>query len=105
MVDPLERSRRGAEINGHIRAWMLQHPVEEIVRRAQELGVPAAKYRTPREVTQGAQERARGLFVPAVLESGARVDVLHAPFQFRCTPLQGGGQVPALGEMEQEMQT
>ena len=105
LVDPLERSRRGAEINGHIRAWMLQHPVEEIVRRAQELGVPAAKYRTPREVTQGAQERARGLFVPAVLESGARVDVLHAPFQFRCTPLQGGGQVPALGEMEQEMQT
>ena len=100
--DPLERSRRGDEINAHIRDWMARHPVEQIVRRAQELGVPAAKYRTPIEVIAGDHERARGLFAPAVLESGTPADVLVAPFQFRTTPLRGGARVPRLDEMAQE---
>lgn len=102
LADPLERSRRGAEINQHIRAWMAQHPTEQIVARAQQLGVPAAKYRTPEEVVQGEQERARGLFGPATLVSGREVEVLVAPFQFRCTPLLRGGAVPALNEMSRE---
>jgi len=70
--------------------------------QVQALGVPAAKYRTPREVSEGEHERARGLFAPALLESGEPVEVLLAPFQFRCTPLQRGGRVPALGEMAAE---
>lgn len=102
LCDPLERSRRGDDINRHIRAWMAQHPVEEIVRRAQELGVPAGKYRTPEEVFHGAHERARGLFAPATLPGGSSVEVLVAPFQFRCSPLAGGKQVPDLNEMVQE---
>lgn len=100
--DPLERSRRGDEINGHVREWMARHQVEDIVRRAQELGVPAAKYRTPDEVIHGEHERERGLFALSTLESGRQADVLVAPFQFRCTPLQGGGRVPPLDEMAQE---
>ncbi|EHK66054.1 CaiB/BaiF CoA transferase family protein [Achromobacter arsenitoxydans] len=100
--DPLERSRRGDEINGHIREWMARHPVEDIVRRAQELGVPAAKYRLPAEVVDGEQERARGLFAPAELASGQEAGILVAPFQFRCTPLPRKGRVPALDEMAQE---
>ncbi|HYG41342.1 MAG TPA: CoA transferase [Bordetella sp.] len=102
--DPLERSRRGSEINAHIRAWMALQRVDDVVRRAQELGVPAAKYRIPAEVVQGDHERARGLFGPATLLDGQAVDVLVAPFQFRCTPLPGGGRVPALDEMAQEAQ-
>lgn len=104
LTDPLERSRRGDEINRHIRAWMAQHPVGEIVRRAQELGVPAGKYRTPEEVFQGEHERARGLFAPASLPDGTALEVLVAPFQFRCSPLVGGSQVPALNEMALEVQ-
>lgn len=102
--DPLERSRRGGEINQHVRVWMAQHDTEDIVRRAQELGVPAAKYRTPEEVVSGAHEAARGLFACTTLESGREVDVLFAPFQFRCTPLVPEGGVPALGELNQETQ-
>lgn len=102
LLDPLERSRRGDEINGHIREWMARHTVEDIVRRAQELGVPAAKYRLPAEVIQGEQERARGLFAPAVLASGREAEILVAPFQFRCTPFPRAGAVPALNEMAQE---
>lgn len=103
LLDPLERSRRGKEINGHIREWMARHSVDDIVRRAQELGVPAAKYRTPAEVINGDHERERGLFGDIVLESGTPASVLVAPFQFRCTPLHGGGRVPPLDEMAREL--
>lgn len=102
LSDPLERSRQGDQINAHIRAWAREFAVEDIVRRAQELGVPAAKYRLPDEVIAGEQERARGLFAPVEFPSGAQADVLVAPFQFRCTPLSGGGRVPVLNEMAEE---
>lgn len=100
--DPLERSRRGTELNQHIRAWMARHRTDDIVDRAQQLGVPAAKYRSPHEVLHGEQEAARGLFGRATLESGNAVDVLVAPFQFRCTPLARNGVVPALDELNRE---
>ena len=102
--DPLERSRRGDEINHHIREWMGQHNVDDIVQWAQQLGVPAAKYRTPAEVVHGKHERSRGLFAPLMLDDGVQAQVLVAPFQFRCTPLQGGGRVPALGERLPELE-
>jgi benzylsuccinate CoA-transferase BbsE subunit len=100
--DPLERSRRGDEINHHIREWMSRHNVDEIVQRAQQLGVPAAKYRTPAEIIHGDHERSRGLFAPLTLDGGVQAEILVAPFQFRCTPLQAGRRVPTLGEMTSE---
>ena len=98
LSDPLERSRRGDQINGHIREWMARHNVEDIVRGAQKLGVPAAKYRSPDEVICGEHERSRGLFAPLTIAEGLEAEVLVAPFQFLCSPLKGGGRVPALGE-------
>lgn len=103
LQDPLERSRRGDEINTHIRAWMVLHQAEDVVREAQKLGVPIGKYRTPLEVTQGDHERDRGLFVDAIRENGSPFEVLLAPFKFLCSPLTGGGKVPALGEMTREL--
>jgi crotonobetainyl-CoA:carnitine CoA-transferase CaiB-like acyl-CoA transferase len=100
--DSLERSRRGDEINTHIREWMARHDVESIVRNAQELGVPAAKYRPPVEVVNGEHERSRGLFAPVSLMDGREASVLVAPYQFRLTPLQLSGGVPAIGEMDQQ---
>src|SRR5262249_51035448 len=43
LSDSLERSRRGDEINAHIRSWMRQHSGDDVVRMAQALGVPVAK--------------------------------------------------------------
>ena len=100
--DPLERSRRGDEINQHIREWMSQHNVDEIVDRAQQLSVPAGKYRTPDDVFHGEHERSRGLFEPLTLANGTHAEVLVAPFQFRTSPLQGEMSVPVLGEMNKE---
>jgi len=102
LKDPLERSRRGDEINRHIRKWMLAQHVDDIVRGAQQLGVPAAKYRTPAEVIDGEHERARGLFAPLMLDERVRAEALVAPFQFLCTPLRAAERVPALGEMAHE---
>ena len=103
--DPLERSRRGDEINHHIREWMSRHDVDDVVLWAQQLGVPAAKYRTPAEVIQGEHERSRGLFAPLLLDGGLQAELLVAPFQFLCTPLNAGRRVPVLGEMNQEPPT
>ncbi|ROZ68796.1 CoA transferase [Ramlibacter sp. WS9] len=102
LQDPLERSRRGDEINAHVREWMARHDADDIVRRAQELGVPVAKYRSPAEVARGEHERARGLFSPVKLESGTMAEVLLAPFQFHCSPLARAGRVPPLNEMARE---
>jgi crotonobetainyl-CoA:carnitine CoA-transferase CaiB-like acyl-CoA transferase len=102
LSDSLERSRRGEEINNHIREWMRAHDVDDIVQRAQRLGVPAAKYRTPAEVTRGEHERARGLFAPLKLDENLEAAALVAPFQFGASPLPAAGHVPALGEMTRE---
>lgn len=96
LQDSLERSRRGAEINSHVREWMARHDVDTIVSRAQQLGVPAAKYHTPEEVFHGEQERSRGLFTPCEMEDGRQVEVLLAPYRFHCSPLGLGGAVPPL---------
>jgi crotonobetainyl-CoA:carnitine CoA-transferase CaiB-like acyl-CoA transferase len=98
--DGLERSRRGDEINRHVREWMSRHRVDDIVQAAQRLGVPAAKYRAPPEIIQGEHERARGLFAPLRWPDGAQDEFLLAPFQFRSTPLRSSGKVPALGELD-----
>jgi benzylsuccinate CoA-transferase BbsE subunit len=101
LLDPLERSRRGDEINHHIREWVAHHQVDDIVDRAQQLGVPAAKYRTPADVIHGEHERSRGLFAPLKLDDDIQAQVLVAPFQFRgVTP--EAARVPALGEMTAE---
>lgn len=103
MKDSLERGRRGDEINVHIRQWMAEHKADEIVEKAQRVGVPVAKYRDALEVYQGEHERARRLFAPSRLPNGDPIEVFKAPFTFINTPLQGGGPVPALGEMNQEV--
>lgn len=100
LADPLERSRRGDEINRHVRAWMAAHEAEDVVQRAQALGVPVAKYRRPDEVVHGEHEHARKLFAPLPLSAGPTASVLLAPFQFHGSPLALQGGVPALGEME-----
>lgn len=100
--DPLERSRRGDEINAHIREWMQARHADDIVSRAQVLGVPIARYRTPADVLSGAQERSRGLFESATLVDGREVDILLAPYQFRFSPLHFSGGVPAPGEASGE---
>ena len=96
--DPLERSRRGDQINRHIRVWMAGQDVDQVVRRAQQLGVPAARYRAPDEVLGGEHEAARGLFADIELPLAGAARALRAPYQFLRTPLPGGGRVPRLGE-------
>lgn len=80
--DPLERSRRGADINRHLRAWAKTQRVEEVVKRGQALGVPLAKYNELAEILAAPQSQARGVFAPLVLPGLGTVPVFTTPFQF-----------------------
>jgi crotonobetainyl-CoA:carnitine CoA-transferase CaiB-like acyl-CoA transferase len=96
LADSLERSRRGVEINAHLREWMRAHDAEHIVTRAQQLGVPVGKYRSPEEVVSGSHEAARGLFITRHTADGRPYQVLVAPYQFQLSPLQLGTAAPYL---------
>jgi benzylsuccinate CoA-transferase BbsE subunit len=104
LQDPLERSRRGDEINHHVREWMAARRVEDVVTAAQELGVPAAKYRTPSDVLNGEHERHRSLFEATTLADGRAAEILLAPFQFNSDPLHFQSGVPALGSADNTAQ-
>ena len=96
--DPLERSRRGPELNAHIRAWARQREVAELVGRAQSLGVPMARYNAPADVLNDPHERARGLFQTVEIDGVGQTPMLVAPFHFGGGPLQLSGGPPILGE-------
>ncbi len=101
MADPVTRSAHGREINAHIRAWAAEHPVAELVARAQELGVPMGRYNTPAEILAGPHENARGVFAPIEMPGLGQVPVFTAPMRFGpdALPLQGGP--PDLGADQQ----
>ncbi len=95
--DSLERSRRGPEINRHIRAWAAVRMVEDIVREGQKLSVPLAKYYTPAEVLRDPHEQVRGLFQPITIDGAGPLDMLVSPFHIDGMPLALRGGPPALG--------
>jgi len=98
LEDSLERSRRGPEINRHIREWALSRNVDDIVAAGQKLSVPLARYNTPAEILTGSQERHRGLF-QQVEVGGAMLDMLVSPYHYGGEALVLRGGPPALGEM------
>jgi len=85
--DPLERGRRGAEINRHLRAWARTQRVEEVVRRGQALGVPLAKYNEPADILDSPQSRARAMFAPLDIPGLGTVPMFTAPLQIDGYPL------------------
>jgi crotonobetainyl-CoA:carnitine CoA-transferase CaiB-like acyl-CoA transferase len=102
LADSLERSRRGPEINRHIREWALTRKVDDIVEAGQKLNVPLARYNTPAEILKGPQERHRGLFQKLEVDGAGMLDMLVSPFHFGGEALELYGGPPALGEMNAE---
>jgi len=84
--DPLERARHGAQINQCLRDWAKRHPVDEVVRRGRECGVPIAPYSSPQEILADPHERERGLFTSVPIPGDGPRNMLLAPFQFSATP-------------------
>jgi crotonobetainyl-CoA:carnitine CoA-transferase CaiB-like acyl-CoA transferase len=87
MNDALERGRRGAEINRHLRAWAKAQSVDDAVARGQALGVPIAKYQSPADIFESAQSQARGMFSTIDLPGVGAAQMPTAPFQFPQQPL------------------
>ncbi|WP_439623113.1 CoA transferase [Shinella sp.] len=91
LQDPLARGRRGEEINRHLRAWTATQTCDDLVTRGQAFGVPLAKYATPAEVLDGAQENARKIFASVAIEGVGERRVFVAPYRFGPEPLALGG--------------
>ncbi|MFC0218823.1 CoA transferase [Pseudochelatococcus lubricantis] len=87
LSDPAERSARGDFLNRQIRAWARHQPVDELVARAQELGVPMARYGSPVHVLAGRHENARELFAKANVPGAGACRIQTAPFRFGDKPL------------------
>jgi crotonobetainyl-CoA:carnitine CoA-transferase CaiB-like acyl-CoA transferase len=87
LADGLERSRRGPEINRHIRQWAITRKVDDIVREGQKLSVPLARYYTPAEVLRDGHEATRGLFQPVDVPGAGLLDMLVSPFHLDGAPL------------------
>ncbi|MGV6875594.1 CoA transferase [Pseudochelatococcus sp. B33] len=85
--DPAERSARGDFLNRQIRAWAHQQPVDDLVSRAQELGVPMARFNSPAQVLAGHHENARELFSDVDIPGAGACRIQTAPFRFGDKPL------------------
>ena len=86
--DPLERSRRGAEINKHLRAWAKAQRVDDVVKKGQALSVPLAKYNQPADILESEQSKARGVFASLDLPTFGSVPAFTAPFQLDAKALE-----------------
>ena len=87
LEDAVERSTQGEFINEKIRTWASAMPVDDLVAKAQKLGVPMARYSSPEQILAGAQETARGLFEEVVAPDGSVCRIQSAPFRFGEKPL------------------
>lgn len=97
LADPVARSARGAEINGAIRDWARGQGVDQLVARAQDLGVPMARYNSPAQVLDGRHEVARGIFQTLSLPGVGEIRVQTAPFRFGSDAPVITGAAPAAG--------
>ncbi len=95
LADSVNRSRRGPEINRHIRAWAKQRKVDDVVREGQQRSVPLARYYTPAEVLTDTHEAHRGLFQKVEVPGAGALPMLVSPFHFDGAPLVLAGGPPA----------
>lgn len=95
LSDSVARSRRGPEINRHIRAWFSERRVDDVVAAGQKLSVPLARYYTPAEVLADPHEAHRGLFQSVPVPGAGVLPVIVAPYHFDGAPLALAGGPPA----------
>lgn len=97
LADPLERSRRGSEINAQLRAWARSRTVQEIVTKGQAESVPISPYNEAETVLASDAVSGRANFGLAELAGGSAVPAFIAPFKFPQSPLGLGKGIGAPG--------
>jgi len=95
LSDSVIRSRRGPEINAHIRKWFKTQRVDDVVAAGQKLSVPLARYYTPAEVLADRHEAHRGLFQTVPVPGAGDLPVAVAPYHIDGAPLVLKGGPPA----------
>lgn len=79
--NPLERGRRGREINEHLREWAKTQSTADVVERGQALGVPLTPYKTTKAVLEGDLGSERPIFATTSLAGLGDFPVFVAPFR------------------------
>jgi crotonobetainyl-CoA:carnitine CoA-transferase CaiB-like acyl-CoA transferase len=91
------RVRRAEEVHAFVRAWTMQHTVDEIIERAAALRVPVGAIGTGETVPQFDHFIARGTFVQ---HPGAGFVQPRPPYRFSAAALRPLSPAPKLGEHE-----
>lgn len=104
MDDPVKRGERGDMINMCIRNWARHKIVDDLVAQAQELGVPMARYNSPKQVLDETQAAARGLFAEIDISGAVPCKIQTAPFRFGDASLPVRGEASEAGADQKLMQ-
>lgn len=100
--DRTVRTANAALLQGKMAAWSVEHPVKDVVERAQASRVACFPVSTPRDLIENPQLHARDYFVEQPTASGEKLAMPGLPFRFVSAdgaelPRGGSARVPALG--------
>jgi formyl-CoA transferase len=92
------RAARADELDAAITAWTVQHPVDEVVRVLQAVGVPVGRIYTVADIAADPHYRARGMIERIVSADGLALDVPGIVPKLSRTPGAIRHRAPTLGE-------
>jgi formyl-CoA transferase len=92
------RAVRADELDAAITAWTVQHPVDEVVRVLQAVGVPVGRIYTVADIAADPHYRARGMIERIVSADGLALDVPGIVPRLSRTPGAIRHRAPTLGE-------
>ncbi len=101
--DAESRGKNLGKVLSLVQEWTMNHTKEEIERKLQELGCPAAPVNTTEDLLNSGQFKARGFFVELEHSETGRLKYPGAPFKCSETPWKVTRPAPLLGEHNEEV--
>ena len=96
-VDGWQRPIQWQQFEEILRPYLLEHDWQEILARAQRLGLPFAAVHGPQTLLESEHLKERGFFQEVKQPGLGRLPLASAPFRMSETPLRSGP-APLLGE-------
>lgn len=97
------RTPHALEISKHVRDWMKDQAKEEVYHGAQRMGSPIGSVKSPEELVNSPQLRARGFFSRINHPEAGELDYPTAPYRLSETPWAPNRAAPLLGGHNEEV--
>jgi crotonobetainyl-CoA:carnitine CoA-transferase CaiB-like acyl-CoA transferase len=97
------RAEHSSEIQNLVTDWLVQHTMEEIYQKGQELRVPIGAYYSPKDLVNSRQLKHRGFLVEMEHREIGKIRCPTTPYQLSKTPWQYRRPAPLLGEHNEEI--